>query len=129
MTTRSIVSSSSAPSAIGPYSQAIVAAGHVHCSGQVALDPATGEMVGGDDVCAQARQALQNLMAVLREAGSGPERVLKCTVYLRDMADFGAINEVYAEFFAGPEPPARACVEVSGLPKDARFEIDCVALA
>ena len=121
------VKTSDAPQAIGPYSQAIVAAGLVHCSGQIALDPKTGSMVEGD-VAVQARRALENLTAVLRAADSALDRVVKCNVYLRDMNDFAAVNEVYEEYFGGTDSPARATVEVSRLPKDAAVEIDCIAL-
>ena len=127
MTDRRQVATSAAPAAIGPYSQAIVAGGLVHCSGQVALVPETGEMLDGD-VVAQTERVFQNLKAVLAEAGSGLERVVKCQVYLASMDDFGAVNEVYARHFEGLVPPARACVEVARLPKDALVEIDCVAL-
>ena len=128
MTERRPVQTAAAPAAIGPYSQAIVAAGLVHCSGQVAIDPATGAVEEGD-VAAQTERVLQNLSAVLEAAGSGPGHVVKCNVYLIDMGDFAAMNEVYARFFAGGTAPARACVEVSRLPKDVRVEIDCTALA
>jgi len=126
MSERTVVNTAAAPAAIGPYSQAVVAAGLVHCSGQVALDPESGELVG-TTAEEQAVQVLKNLAAVLAEAGSGLERVLKCTVYLADMGDFGQVNAVYAEHF-GSARPARATVAVAGLPKGARVEIDCVAL-
>jgi 2-iminobutanoate/2-iminopropanoate deaminase len=119
------VSTSNAPAAIGPYSQAVVHAGVVYCSGQIALDPATGQVVDGD-VAAQTRRVLANLDAVLVAAGSDRAKVLKTNVYLRDMADFAAMNAVYAEFF-GDARPARATVAVAGLPRDVRVEIDCVA--
>lgn len=128
MTTRKIISTTGAPGAIGPYSQAVVAGGMVHCSGQIALDPQSGALVGEGDVVAQTERVLTNLSAVLEAAGSGPEQVLKCNVYLKDMGDFAAVNEVYGRTFSGEEPPARACVEVSRLPKDVLVEIDCVAL-
>jgi 2-iminobutanoate/2-iminopropanoate deaminase len=128
MTDRRTVSTDRAPSAIGPYSQAVVAAGLVHCSGQIPIDPATGEVIDGD-VGAQTDLVLRNLGAVLEAAGSGYDRVLKCTVYLVDMGDFAAVNEVYAKYFAGEAPPARACVEVRRLPKDVAVEVDCVAIA
>lgn len=124
---RRTVSTPNAPAAIGPYSQAVVAGGFVHCSGQIALDPATGALIEGD-VAAQAKQVLANLAAVLDAAGSGMDRVLKCQVFLKDLGDFEAVNAVYAEAFPGDAPPARACVEVSRLPKDVDVEIDCVAL-
>ena len=115
-----------APDAIGPYSIAVVAAGFVHCSGQIAIDPATGDVIEGD-VAAQTKQVLTNLSAVLEAADSNLARVVKCNVYLASMDDFAAMNEVYGTFFAA-SPPARACVEVSRLPKDVAIEIDCVAL-
>ena len=119
------VSTAAAPAAIGPYSQAVRFGDTVWTSGQIALCPETGVMLG-DDVAAEARQVLRNLQAVLEAAGTGLDRALRCTVYLVSMADFAAVNEVYAEWFAGARP-ARACVEVAALPKGARVEIDCVA--
>jgi len=119
------VESNEAPKAIGPYSQGIKAGGFVFASGQVALDPKTGEMVGGD-VAAQTERVLQNLRAVVEAAGSDLDRVVKTTVYLRTMADFAAMNEVYKKYFRS-EPPARATVAVAGLPKDALVEIDVIA--
>ncbi len=127
MTERRIISTPAAPAAIGPYSQAVVAAGLVHCSGQIALDPATQELIEGD-VVAQAEQVFKNLAAVLDAAGSSFARVVKCNVYLKDMAHFAAVNEVYARYFTGDEPPARATVAVLDLPKSVDVEIDCVAL-
>ena len=120
-----VVTTPNAPSAIGPYAQAVVHGGILYCSGQIPLDPESGAMVDGD-VALQTRQVLKNLDAVLHAAGTVRARVLKTTVYLRDMADFGAMNLVYAEFF-GDARPARATVAVSGLPRDARVEIDCIA--
>jgi 2-iminobutanoate/2-iminopropanoate deaminase len=119
------VHTDSAPKAIGPYSQAVVAGGVVYCSGQVALDPATGELVGSG-AAEQTAQVLRNLGAVLAAAGSAPDLVLRTTVFLADMADFAAVNEAYAAFFAAHRP-ARATVAVRGLPKGALVEIDCVA--
>ncbi|MDP9264283.1 MAG: RidA family protein [Acidobacteriota bacterium] len=119
------VDSNEAPKAIGPYSQGIKAGGFVFVSGQVALDPKTGEMVAGD-VAAQTDRVLQNLRAVVEAAGSDMDRVVKSTVYLRTMADFAAMNEVYKKYFK-QEPPARATVAVAGLPKDALVEIDVIA--
>ena len=121
-----VVSTPGAPKAIGPYSQAIVQGGLVYTAGQVALDPATMELVPGG-VAEQAERALANLAAVLAEAGSGFDRVIKTTVYLVDMADFGAMNEVYARHF-GTHRPARSTVAVAGLPKGARVEIDVIAV-
>ncbi len=126
MTDRKIVATKGAPDAIGPYSQAVVAGGLVFCSGQVAFDPSTMEIVEGG-VQAETRQCLQNLTAVLEEAGSSLARALRMTVYLKDMNDFAAVNEVYGTFFDA-EPPARVCIEASRLPKDVAVEIDCIAL-
>jgi 2-iminobutanoate/2-iminopropanoate deaminase len=119
------VDSNDAPKAIGPYSQGIKAGGFVFVSGQVALDPKTGEMVGSD-VAAQTERVLQNLRAIVEAAGSDLDRVVKATVYLRTMADFAAMNQVYAKYFKS-EPPSRATVAVAGLPKDALVEIDVIA--
>jgi 2-iminobutanoate/2-iminopropanoate deaminase len=120
-----IVSTSKAPAAIGPYSQAIRWGDLVFLSGQIGMEPATGELVEGG-VTGQARRALQNLQAVLEEAGSGLDRCLKVTVYMADMADYPAVNEIYAEFFSGSKP-ARAAIAALGLPKGALVEIDAVA--
>jgi 2-iminobutanoate/2-iminopropanoate deaminase len=120
-----VVSTPDAPKAIGPYSQAIVSGGMVYTAGQVALDPATMELVPGG-VADQAERVFANLAAVLAAAGSGFDRVIKTTVFLVDMADFGAMNEVYARHF-GNHRPARSTVAVAGLPKGARVEIDVVA--
>lgn len=124
---RYTVESNEAPKAIGPYSQGIKAGGFVFVSGQVALDPKTGEMVGAD-VAAQTERVLQNLQAIVEAAGSDLDRVVKSTVYLRTMNDFAAMNEVYKKYFKN-DPPARATVAVAGLPKDALVEIDVVAEA
>ena len=115
-----------APAAIGPYSQAVVSDGLCFCSGQIALHPDSGQMVGSD-VASQTEQLLHNLSAVLTAAGSSLGQVLKVTVYLTDMNDFGAMNEVYATFFDEGVRPARACVAVSQLPKGASVEIDAIA--
>ena len=120
-----VVRTERAPSAIGPYSQAIVCDGWVYCSGQVALDPKTGELTGMN-VAEQTERALKNLAAVLDAAGSSLSLVVKTTVFLADMADFQAMNEVYARHF-GEHRPARATVQAAGLPKAARVEIECVA--
>jgi 2-iminobutanoate/2-iminopropanoate deaminase len=123
---RSTVSATTAPQAIGPYSQAIIAGDLVFCSGQLPSDPASGNLIDGD-IGAQTRQVLTNLSAVLQAAGSSLARAVKTTVFLMDMADFAAMNAVYAEFFPDA-PPARSTVQVAGLPKNARLEIECVAL-
>ena len=114
-----------APRPIGPYSQAVISGGLLFCSGQIALDPDTGQLVDGD-VTAQTERVLQNLFAVLREAKMGPENVVKTTVFLADMADFPRMNEVYGRYFA-KEPPARSTVQAAALPKGARVEIDVIA--
>lgn len=125
MTAKKTISTQSAPQAIGPYSQAVLCDGWLYCSGQVALDPDTGSMIVGG-VESQARQALQNLGAVLEEAGCTFSDVIKVSVFLKDLEDFVVVNEVYGQFFSAPFP-ARACVEVARLPKDALVELDCVA--
>jgi len=124
---RRIVVTSSAPKAIGPYSQAVVGGGLVFTAGQIALDPATGALVGGGDPARETERVLKNLEAVLVAAGSSLERVLRCEVYLSDMADFGAVNEAYARFFAN-DPPARVTIEAARLPRDAKVEIAAVAV-
>ena len=122
-----IVASASAPAAIGPYSQAVKAGGMVYCSGQIALDPATMQMVGAT-AAEQAERVLQNLEAVLHAAGSSFDHVVRTTIYLVSMADFAAVNEVYGKRFPGHKP-ARATVAVKELPKGGLVEIDCIAIA
>ena len=124
---RDVISTDRGPRAIGPYSQAIRANGFLFLSGQVALDPATQQLVAGD-IATQTTRVLENLKGILEAADSSLDRVVKTTVYLKDMNDFAAMNEVYARYFPA-DPPARATVEVARLPKDARVEIDLVALA
>ena len=121
---RQAVSTTAAPAAIGPYSQAIASGGLVICSGQLGLDPATGELVAG--VEAQAERALKNLAAVLDAAGLGFGDVVKTTIFLADMGDFAAVNEVYARFMPDP-PPARSTVQVAALPKGGLVEIEAIA--
>jgi reactive intermediate/imine deaminase len=123
------VITAAAPAPVGPYSQAVKAGGVLYCSGQIALDPQTGAMVGAGDVEAETRQVLSNLKAVLEAGGSSPSQVLRTTVFLADLADFALVNGIYAEVFGEGVSPARACVEVAALPKGARVEIDCIALA
>jgi 2-iminobutanoate/2-iminopropanoate deaminase len=123
---RERIQTSGAPAAIGPYSQAIASGTLVFASGQIALDPASGQLVEGD-VRAQTRQALHNLSAVLEAAGSSLGQVVKTTVFLVAMADFTAMNEVYGDFFAS-DPPARSTIAVAELPRNARVEIEAVAL-
>ncbi len=122
---REQVSSKDAPQAIGPYSQAIQSNGLVFCSGQIALDPATGQLVPGD-ISAQTERVLKNLAAVLKSAGSGMDKVLKTTVFLKSMGDFAVMNEVYGKYFQAPFP-ARSTVEAARLPKDVLVEIDVIA--
>ncbi|CAG8467054.1 14552_t:CDS:2 [Acaulospora colombiana] len=126
MSTLKVISTNKAPAALGPYSQAIVANGFVFASGQIPIDPQTGSIIG-DDVQKQMEQAITNLSNVLQEANSSLSQVVKTTVFLKDMNDFDAINEVYKKFF-GDARPARACVEVARLPKDVKVEIEGVAV-
>jgi 2-iminobutanoate/2-iminopropanoate deaminase len=123
---KEVISTSRGPKAIGPYSQAIKAGGFIFVSGQVALDPATGKIVEGD-VSAQTERTLENLKAIVEAAGSSLDRALKATVFLKDLRDFAAMNEVYKRYFPS-NPPARATVEVARLPLDLRVEIDLIAL-
>lgn len=122
---RQAVATSSAPKAIGPYSQAIRAGSLLFLSGQVPIDPATGTLVEGD-IAAQTHRVFKNLGAILEEAGASFDNVVRTTVYLADMNDFGAVNDVYGGYFSSPAP-ARATVQVARLPKDARIEIDLIA--
>jgi 2-iminobutanoate/2-iminopropanoate deaminase len=122
---KKIIATELAPKAIGPYSQAVEYGGLIYCSGQIPLDPATGQMVEGG-VAEQTARVLDNLRAVLEAAGSGLDCVLKTTCFLKDMGEFAAMNEVYAKYFA-EAPPARATVEAARLPRDVRVEIECVA--
>ena len=121
------ITTASAPAPVGPYNQAVLAGGWLYCSGQIALDPTNGVMVGQGDVEAETRQALSNLMAVLTAAGAEPRQVIRTTVYLTDLADFQRVNALYGEIFGDGISPARACVQVAALPKGGRVEIDCVA--
>ena len=117
-----------APTPVGPYSQAVLTGNTLYVSGQVAIDPASGDMVGGGDVEAETRQVLKNMEAVLKEAGATSHNVVRTTVFLADLGDFAKVNALYAEYFDGPISPARACVQVAALPKAARVEIDCIAV-
>jgi len=121
-----VVSTDKAPGAIGPYSQAVKVNGMVFCSGQIPIDPKTGSFVS-DDIAEQTEQVLKNLDAVLESAGSGLDRVVKTTVFLSDMEDFAAMNEIYSKYFDANKP-ARATVQAARLPRDAKVEIDCVAV-
>lgn len=124
---KQIIKTDRAPQAIGPYSQAIKINGFVYASGQIALDPATGQLVAGG-IAEQTEQVLKNVTAVLEAAGTRLDQVIKTTVFLADMAEFTAMNEVYAKFFVN-DPPARATVQAAGLPRNARVEIEVIALA
>jgi 2-iminobutanoate/2-iminopropanoate deaminase len=124
---KQIISTDRAPQAIGPYSQAVRAGGLIFASGQIPIDPATGEFVSGG-ISEQTEQVLKNLSAVLEAAGTKMDHVLKTTVFLADMNDFAAMNEVYGKYFTS-DPPARATVEAARLPRDARVEIEAIALA
>lgn len=121
---KEIISTSKAPSAIGPYSQGIKIGEMVFTSGQIPVNPATGEVV--TEIKAATRQSLENVKAVLEEAGSSLEKIVKVVVFIKDMNDFGQVNEVYGEYF-NENPPARSCVEVARLPKDCVIEIEAVA--
>jgi 2-iminobutanoate/2-iminopropanoate deaminase len=122
---RKQIASKDAPRPIGPYCQGVISGGFLFCSGQIALDPKTGEVVEGD-VVVQTEQVMKNLLAVLKEAKMGPDNVVQTTVYLRDLADFSRMNEVYAKYL-GKEPPARTTVQAAGLPKGVAVEIDLIA--
>ena len=121
---KEIISTDKAPKAIGPYSQAVRAGGFLFTAGQIALDPATGQIVEGD-VARQTERVMQNLKAIVEAAGSSLDRAVKATVYLKDMGEFAAMNEVYGRYFAS-NPPARSTVEAARLPRDVRVEIDLI---
>jgi 2-iminobutanoate/2-iminopropanoate deaminase len=123
---RTVIATKDAPKAIGPYSQAIKASGWVFCSGQIAIDPATEQVIAGD-VAAQTDRVLRNLAEILAAAGSGLGKVVRCTVFLKNMSEFAAMNEVYGKYFSS-SPPARSTVEVACLPKNVLVEIDAIAL-
>jgi len=126
---RKVIQTDKAPAPVGPYNQAVVASGSLlFVAGQIPLDPATGQLVGGDDVAAQTEQAMANVIAILEAGGATLANVVKTTVFLKDMNDFGTVNTVYAKYFPEDSAPARACVEVARLPKDVRVEIECIAV-
>ncbi len=124
---KQIIATDNAPKAIGPYSQAVAWNGMVFLSGQIPLDPATGQLIEGD-VVAQTERVLENIRAVLEASGSSMDKVLKTTVFLKDMGDFPKVNEVYARYFSS-NAPARSTVEAARLPRDVQVEIDCIAIA
>jgi len=122
-----IIATPAAPAAIGPYAQAVRAGEMTFFSGQIALDPASGALVAPEDVAAQTRQVMANLLAVVEAAGHVATDIVKCTIFLKDLGDFGVVNGIYAEALGG-HTPARATVEVSRLPRDVRVEIDAIAV-
>ncbi len=124
---KEIISTEKAPKAIGPYSQAVKAGGFIFTAGQVAFDPATGQLVEGD-VARQTERVIENLKAIVEAAGSSLDRAVKATVYLKDMSDFAEMNSVYGRYFA-ENPPARSTVEAARLPRDVRVEIDLIVAA
>ncbi|MDN5344898.1 MAG: 2-iminobutanoate/2-iminopropanoate deaminase [Clostridia bacterium] len=126
MPAKKVVTTEQAPAAIGPYSQALIVDNVIYTSGQIPLDPATGQIVAGG-VAEQTARVMANLQAILAAAGSGLEKVIKTTLYIKDMNDFGTINEVYGRYFP-QDPPARSCVEVARLPKDVLVEIEAIAV-
>ncbi len=123
------ISTSAAPSPVGPYNQAVKVGEWIFCSGQIALSPSTGQMVGNGDVEQEAIQVLQNLVAVIKEAGAKPSDVVRTTIYLTNLNDFETVNQIYAHTFNEGVTPARACVQVAALPKGAKVEIDCIVWA
>ena len=122
------IETAQAPAPVGPYNQAVRAGNLLFCSGQIALDPTSGSLVGAGDVALETRQVLANLLAVLAAAGAKPSQVVRTTVFLADLADFATVNGLYAEVFGAGVSPARACVQVAALPKGARVEIDAIAV-
>ncbi|NER87511.1 RidA family protein [Moorena sp. SIO3A2] len=127
--TRNIIRTSNAPAPVGPYNQAIAVSGQmIFVAGQIPLDPSTGEIVGGNDVAKQTEQVMANVEAILVAAGAKIPDIVKTTVFLADMNDFATLNQIYAKYFNEEEAPARACVEVSRLPKDVLVEIECIAV-
>tara|TARA_B100000700_G_scaffold49692_1_gene52593 strand:- start:425 stop:832 length:408 start_codon:yes stop_codon:yes gene_type:complete len=117
----------SAPKPVGPYNQAILVENWLYCSGQIALDPESGEMVGNGKIEEETKQVLKNLIAVVKAAGGESSSVVRTTIFLTDLNDFTKVNEIYSKTFGYQTSPARACVEVSNLPKGGKIEIDCVA--
>ena len=116
-----------APKPVGPYNQAVLAGNWLYCSGQIALDPDSGKMVGNGNIEEETKQVLKNLIAVVEAAGGKNSNVIRTTIYLTDLNDFAKVNQIYAETFDSKVSPARACVEVSNLPKGGKIEIDCIA--
>ena len=121
------IETNSAPKPVGPYNQAVLVENWLYCSGQIALDPSTGVMIGNGNIEEETKQVLKNLMAVVEAAGGESSNVIRTTIYLTDLNDFSKVNAIYAETFGGSASPARACVEVSNLPKGGKIEVDCIA--
>ena len=121
------IETNSAPKPVGPYNQAVLVENWLYCSGQIALDPITGEMIGNGNIEDETRQVLNNLLAVVKAAGGKNSNVIRTTIYLTNLNDFTKVNKIYAETFDNEISPARACVEVSNLPKGGKIEIDCIA--
>ena len=129
MVEKSIIRTNNAPAPVGPYNQAVVTSGQLlFVAGQIPLQPETGDIVGNGDITVQTEQVMANLAAILEAAGAKWENVVKTSVFLSDLANFGAMNTVYAQYFPEETAPARACVEVSRLPKDVLVEIECIAV-
>ena len=121
------IETKSAPKPVGPYNQAVLVENWLYCSGQIALNPEDGEMIGNGNIEEETRQVLRNLIAVVEAAGGDYSNVIRTTIYLADLNDFAKVNQIYAETFNNKVSPARACVEVSNLPKGGKIEIDCIA--
>ena len=129
MTNKKIISTENAPAPVGPYNQAIAAKGEmIFVAGQIPLDPQTGKIVGSGDITEQTQQVMRNIEAILEAAGIGWENLVKTTVFLTDLENFASMNQVYLQYFDDTIAPARACVEVSRLPKDVLVEIECIAV-
>ena len=127
MSSTKVIKTSKAPDPVGPYNQAIKAGNFIYCSGQIAIDPISNKINCLGNIEKETTQVLKNLLAVLNAGGARAEDVIKTTIYLTDLKHFKTVNDIYSEFFKGDKPPARACVEVSSLPKGVLIEIDCVA--
>ena len=127
MSSIKVIKTSNAPDPVGPYNQAIKAGNFIYCSGQIAIDPVSNEINCLGNIEKETTQVLKNLLAVLNAGGAKAEDVIKTTIYLTDLKNFQSVNEIYSEFFKVESPPARACIEVSSLPKGVLVEIDCVA--
>ena len=127
MSSTKVIKTSKAPDPVGPYNQAIKAGNFIYCSGQIAIDPISNKIKCLGNIEKETSQVLKNLLAVLNAGGARAEDVIKTTIYLTDLKNFKTVNDIYSDFFKGDKPPARACVEVSSLPKGVLIEIDCVA--